>query len=96
MLVVTHFAAPNVVRRGNDIFSAANYGDLPAVRHFVRQGLKSVEERDILGETALHKAVSYGHRVVAEFLMAKKADMDAQNVVGPGPERRPWRMGRCG
>eukprot|EP00435_Cladocopium_sp_Y103_P063888 s134_g25.t1 len=70
----------------DDIHRAARLGDLHAVRGFVRRDPGSVEEKDgKFRQTALHWAAAGGHPAVVEFLLSKKADVDAVDILSNTP-----------
>lgn len=58
-----------------EILGAAEEGDLPAVRGFVRRKPKNVDEI----------AAVRGHVAVAEFLVSRNADVNIQNVWSSTP-----------
>eukprot|EP00438_Fugacium_kawagutii_P034247 Skav225940 [mRNA] locus=scaffold1500:454301:456821:- [translate_table: standard] len=61
--------------RGRTIFDAAYYGDLPAVRGFLRTDSATVHLCDrIVGGTALHRAALHGRVAVCEVLLAAASD----------------------
>lgn len=68
-----------------EILGAAEEGDLPAVRGFVRRKPKNVDEIGDCGGTALHEAAVRGHVAVAEFLVSRNADVNIQNVWSSTP-----------
>ena len=68
------------------ICRAAECGNLPALRHFLRVDPESVHEKDEkFGSTPLRWAVFNGHVEAAEFLLSKGAALDAKNDVGSTP-----------
>eukprot|EP00435_Cladocopium_sp_Y103_P056407 s250_g19.t1 len=72
--------------RRDDITDAAVHGDLPAVCGFLRRDPGSVKEKNSsYGNTALHLAADRGHAAVVEFLLSKKADIDAVNIYSETP-----------
>ena len=68
-----------------EIRDAARSGDLEKVQELLDKDLDLVSGRDDLSRTALHYAAVYGHRGVAQLLLAKKADVDARDGLGGAP-----------
>ncbi|MGH8613556.1 MAG: ankyrin repeat domain-containing protein [Gammaproteobacteria bacterium] len=60
------------------LHDAAKAGNLPTVTELVSQNPRSIGYRDRLGGTALHVAVAFQQKGVAEFLLAKGADVNAR------------------
>lgn len=63
---------------------AAHFGALAKVESLIKKGTV-IDERDILGKTALHYAVEYDHKDVAELLIANGADVNAKDKDGNTP-----------
>jgi len=67
--------------RGNGFFEASASGDLPALRKLFDGGLLSnrpeINGRDATSKTALMHAVTCGNRTVIEYLLVKRADVQA-------------------
>ena len=57
---------------GIDVHLAARSGDVQVVRSLISRPGTDVEARDILGDTALLKAVRYGHTEVCAVRMISK------------------------
>ncbi|CAK8988926.1 unnamed protein product [Durusdinium trenchii] len=67
----------------DDVLDAAGSGDLPAVRHFVRQNrTAALSAKNGFGETALLWAAWQNHDDVVHFLIEAKADLDVANNDG--------------
>jgi hypothetical protein len=62
-----------------DLFSAAEHGDVDAVRALLASEPDLVRARDDTGATALHVAAFHGHHEVAEALLAAGADVNARD-----------------
>ena len=61
-----------------DIWEAARKGDIKAVKHHLDAGV-DVNLKDEFGKlTPLHEAATYGHKEVAELLIAAGADVNAE------------------
>lgn len=60
------------------LHDAAKAGNLPTVTELVSQNPRSIEHRDKSGGTALHVAVAFQQKGVAELLLAKGADVNAR------------------
>jgi len=74
---------------GGDIFDAADTGDLERVRSLLRINPDLVFSNDYntgrnvsTGMTPLHRAARYGHKEVAQLLLANGADVNATNGFG--------------
>ena len=65
------------------IHQAADAGDLAKVKAFIREGVDV--NTNVHGCTPLHCAVRYGHKEVAELLIAKGADVNAKDTKGRIP-----------
>lgn len=70
-------AAPAVVE-------AAERGDLPAVQRAVRDGAP-IDPRDLRRRTPLLAAVQQGHEAVAQWLIERGADINAQDDIDDSP-----------
>src|ERR1700730_120652 len=70
---------------GGEIHDAAALGDLGKVKALLRDDLALVFNRDNTGSTPLHLAAFKGHRDVAEWLLANKADVNARMNAGATP-----------
>lgn len=64
---------------------AASIGDIDLVKALVNGGINVDSRDDIRFATALHRAVSNGHKEIVEFLLAKGADVHAKNDSGRTP-----------
>ena len=62
----------------------ASHGDLENVRAQLRDHV-DVNLRDNLGMSPLHAAALFGHKDVAELLLANKADVNAKDNIGVTP-----------
>jgi ankyrin repeat protein len=67
----------------DSIFKAAELGDIDSVKQFLDGGV-DVKNIEILG-SALHYAIHANHKKVAEFLIARGADVNARNGWGRTP-----------
>jgi len=66
-------------------WEAARKGDIKAVKHHLDAGV-DVNLKDEFGkQTPLHEAATYGHKEVAELLIAKGADVNAKDDDGVTP-----------
>ncbi|HUU18205.1 MAG TPA: ankyrin repeat domain-containing protein [Sedimentisphaerales bacterium] len=65
------------------IHQAADAGDLAKVKAFIQEGIDV--NTKVHGCTPLHCAVRYGHKEVAELLIAKGADVNAKDTQGRTP-----------
>lgn len=72
----------------NDLFSFCERGDIDAVQSFLYVRPDAVNAKHKNGETALHVAVAAGHIAIAEILLAKGADPNAQDKDGWVPLHR--------
>ena len=61
-----------------EIHDAARAGDLGKVKALLKGNPYLVFSKDKYGETPLHHAVLWGHRDVAELLVASKAEVNAK------------------
>ena len=67
----------------DSIFKAAELGDIDSVKQFLDGGV-DINNIEILG-SALHYAIHANHKKVAEFLIARGADVNARNGWGRTP-----------
>ncbi|HUU19757.1 MAG TPA: ankyrin repeat domain-containing protein [Sedimentisphaerales bacterium] len=65
------------------IHQAADAGDLAKVKAFIQEGIDV--NTKVHGCTPLHCAVRYGHKEVAQLLIAKGADVNAKDTRGRTP-----------
>ena len=65
------------------IHQAADAGDLAKVKAFIQEGIDV--NTKVHGCTPLHCAARYGHKEVAELLIAKGADVNAKDMRGRTP-----------
>jgi len=74
---------PRASRGGNPVLDAASSGDLTALRKLLDSGggltlgKPDVNSRDLNGRSALMLAVTSGNKAVVDYLLTKKADVDA-------------------
>src|SRR5438445_299376 len=68
-----------------DIHEAAQDGELENVKAFLRRNRRRVFSKNKYGQTPLHLAAIYGHKKVAELLLAGKADVNAKDKDGKTP-----------
>jgi pectate lyase len=77
-----------LVAKGAEVSSlhvAAYVGDQTRVEAFIAKGVETDKKIGMLGNTALHSAAAGGHAEVAEFLIDKGSDVNAQNRSGQIP-----------
>ena len=67
----------------DSIFKAAELGDIDSVKQFLDGGV-DINNIEILG-SVLHYAIHVNHKKVAEFLIARGADVNARNGWGRTP-----------
>jgi len=67
----------------SNIHQAADAGDLAKVKAFIQEGIDV--NTKVHGCTPLHCAARYGHKEVAELLIAKGADINAKDTQGRTP-----------
>ena len=77
-LVMYFLSGPSV-----DIWEAAEEGSIEAVKQHLAAGADVNAKR--YGWTPLHYAVYYGHKEIAELLIAKGADVNVKNEDGETP-----------
>ena len=82
-LLLTTIAAVVLVGCGEsqDIWEAADQGNIEAVKQHLDAGA-NVNAKDEVGWTLLHTAAFYGHKEIAELLIAKGADVNAKSKRG--------------
>jgi ankyrin repeat protein len=68
-----------------EIFKAAEEGNLDRVQELVEKNPELVKTTDAEDETALHKAAAAGHAAIVEFLLSEGADIDAWNNAHQNP-----------
>ena len=67
------------------IREAARTGNIEAVKQHLDAGTDVDDAKDVVGYTPLHPAAYYGHKEVAELLIANGADLEAKNKIGYTP-----------
>ena len=67
------------------IHDAAENGDLQKVKTLLKYSPELVSNRDKEGCTSLHLATIRGHKNIVEFLLARKADVNARDNLGQMP-----------
>ncbi len=67
------------------VLSAVKVGDLEKVKALLKDQPALVFSKDTNGMTALHLAANYGHKDVAELLLANRAKVNAKNNNGATP-----------
>ena len=73
VLVTTAFAGP--------IHNSVRVGHVEGVKHYLWIG-RDVNAKDVNGFTPLHLAALFGHKEIAELLIAADADMNAKDNYG--------------
>jgi ankyrin repeat protein len=68
-----------------EIHYAAFDGNLQRIKDLLKDNPKLVSTKDIVGRTPLHLAAQWGHKDVAELLLAKGADVNAKDDDGGTP-----------
>ena len=68
-----------------EIHDAAKRGDLAKVKALLKDNPDLVFSKDNDGKTPLHLAAVYGHKDVAELLLANKAEVNAKDNDGDTP-----------
>jgi ankyrin repeat protein len=77
-----------------EIHDAAAAGDLEKVKALLKENPDLVSSKDDkAGETALHFAAVKGNKEVAEFLLTKRAEVDAKEIDGETPLHLAAEMG---
>ncbi len=69
----------------SSLSAAAYVGDLAKVQAFIADGADINSKAGMVQNTALHSAVAGGRTEVAEFLVSKGSDVNAQNRAGQTP-----------
>lgn len=82
------------------LLDAAANGELELVAHLVDSGLASVQARNELNSTAVHKAASYGFAPIVEWLLDHGAPLNDQDAQGNTPlhlaaANDMWDAARC-
>jgi TonB family protein len=67
------------------IHDAAEAGDLAKIKALLKNNSELISSKENDGSTPLHAAAFKGHRNVAEFLLANKADANARDKSGYSP-----------
>ena len=86
-ILITTIAAVLVVGCGesDDIWTAAEEGNVEAVKGYLAIGVNVDERDESYGGTPLHWAAFRGRNEVAEFLIAEGADVNAKNQADATP-----------
>jgi cytohesin len=69
----------------DEIHDAAKHGDLAKIKALLRGNPGLVSSTDYWGMTPLHFAATWGHKDVAELLLANHAEVNAKNHDGETP-----------
>jgi ankyrin repeat protein len=68
-----------------DLHQAAAGGNLDQLKQILQRDPASVNERDQYDRTPLHYAAIEGHIEIAEFLLSRQAEINAQDLWGKTP-----------
>jgi ankyrin repeat protein len=79
--VIKYLVEKKNINIGN-IFDAAEKSYLGIVTYFVENECHSINAKDNLGWTALHKAAFNGHLNIVQYLVSKGADLNTENKSG--------------
>lgn len=79
---------------GSEIHDAAKNGELARVKALLKENPELVSSKDEFGWTPLHLAAANGHKGVAEFLLANKADVNGKSNDGDTPLHAAARSGQ--
>ena len=85
LLVVTLTIAWNSFAFSAQIHDAAKTGNIKAVTVLLKHNPRLVSAKDDNGYTPLHYAAAFGHKDIAEALLANKADPNAKDNIGQTP-----------
>jgi len=82
-LIATHlFLYACGLASAQDIHKASVEGDLDRVKQLVQEDALLIMAQDENNQTPLHMAAAQGHGEIAEFLISRGADLNAQNTYG--------------
>jgi len=89
-LLITTIAAVLLVGCGNPeadraLLDAAEKGNIEAVKWHLDAGADVNAQDNDIRWTPLHVAAAFGHKEIAELLIAKGADVNAKNKGGETP-----------
>ena len=76
-LLLTTIAAVALVGCGGSIHEAVHYGNIEAVKQHIAAGT-DVNAKDKYGESPLLFAATFGHKEIAELLIANGADVNTK------------------
>ena len=71
--------------KSDDIWTAAEEGNVEAVKGYLAIGVNVDERDEVYGGTPLHFAAFRGRNEIAEFLIAEGADVNPKNGEGATP-----------
>jgi ankyrin repeat protein len=79
-----------------EVHDAARGGDLEKVKALLKNSPELVFSKDAMGATPLHYAAQYGHKAMAEMLLANKAEVNAKDNFGQTPLHYAAQYGQIG
>jgi ankyrin repeat protein len=70
---------------GDINYAAGNWDGLDKVKTLLKTNLNLISHKGFFGASPLHNAAEYGNKDIAEFLLEKKADIEAKDYSGRTP-----------
>jgi ankyrin repeat protein len=98
-LLLAHKANVNATDNSGEtqrgkIFKAAVEADCAIVEALLQASPELIKARNLGGDTLLHAAMHFmGHKEIVDLLLAKGADINAQNKEGKTPLQKAWESG---